>query len=317
MGSARYIWIDDSLRPASEGVVPFLSAGVQYGFSVFEGIRCYKTDQGPAVFRMDEHAQRLLDSAHIVGFRELPIGPDQIRIAINQTIAANEFSACYIRPMIFLDGALTMTVEAGKPRFMVAVWEWKSFLGAEAKERGIRANIASFTRLHPNIMMTKAKVSGNYVSSILAKTESQRAGFDEAIMLGPDGYVAECTGENLFVVRNKVIYTTPRAGILEGITRDTLITLARDLGYEVVEESISRDQLYIADEVFVCGTAAEIIALREIDFRKIGEGKTGPVTRALQQEFDKLVLGRHARSSTWFTAVPAMKSSQLPVLSSQ
>jgi len=208
--------------------------------------------------------------------------------------------------MIFLDGALTMTVEAGKPRFMVAVWEWKSFLGVEAKERGIRANIASFTRLHPNIMMTKAKVSGNYVSSILARTESQRAGFDEAIMLGPDGYVAECTGENLFVVRNQVIYTTPRAGILEGITRDSLVTLARDLGYSVVEESISRDQLYIADEIFVCGTAAEVIALREIDVRKIGEGKMGPVTRALQQEFDKLVSGRHARSAAWLTPVPAM-----------
>jgi branched-chain amino acid aminotransferase len=208
--------------------------------------------------------------------------------------------------MIFLDGALSMTVEAGKPRFMVAVWEWKAFLGAEAKERGIRANIASFTRLHPNIMMTKAKVSGNYVSSILAKTESQRAGFDEAIMLGPDGYVAECTGENLFVVRNKVIYTTPRAGILEGITRDSMVTLARDLGYSVVEEPISRDQLYIADEVFVCGTAAEVVGLREIDFRTIGDGKAGPVTRALQQEFDKLVAGRHARSEKWLAPVPAM-----------
>ena len=306
MATARYIWMDDSLKPASKGIVPFLSAGVQYGFSVFEGIRCYATDQGPAVFRLDEHVQRLLDSAHIVGFRELPVGAEQIRTAIHQTISANEFSACYIRPMIFLDGALTMTVEAGTPRFMVAVWEWKSFLGAEAKERGIRANIASFTRLHPNIMMTKAKVSGNYVSSILAKTESQRAGFDEAIMLGPDGYVAECTGENLFVVRNQVIYTPPRAGILEGITRDSLVTLARDLGYSVVEESISRDQLYIADEVFVCGTAAEVIALREIDFRKIGEGKMGPVTRALQQEFDKLVSGRHARSAAWLTPVPAM-----------
>jgi branched-chain amino acid aminotransferase len=305
MGIARYIWIDNALRPASEGVVPFLSAGVQYGFSVFEGIRCYATDQGPAVFRMDEHVDRLLDSAHIVGFRDLPFDAEQIRTAIHQTIAANEFGACYIRPMIFLDGALTMTVEAGNPRFMVAVWEWKSFLGAEAKERGIRANIASFTRLHPNIMMTKAKVSGNYVSSILAKTESQRAGFDEAIMLGPDGYVAECTGENLFVARNGIIYTTPRAGILEGITRDSLITLARDLGYVVVEEPISRDQLYIADEVFVCGTAAEVIALREIDFRQIGQGKTGPVTRAIQQEFDKLVAGRHARSAAWFAPVPA------------
>ena len=305
MAAARYLWIDDSLRPASEGVVPFLSAGMQFGFSVFEGIRCYSTDQGPAVFRLNEHVERLFDSAHIVGFVELPVTARQVKSAINQTIAANDFAACYIRPMIYLDGAMTMTVESGQPRFVVAVWEWKNFLGAEAKERGIRANIASFTRLHPNIMMTKAKVSGNYVSSILAKTESHRAGFDEAIMLGPDGYVAECTGENLFTVRNKIICTSPRAGILEGITRDTLITLARDSGYSVIEEPISRDQLYIADEVFVCGTAAEVVALREIDFRVIGDGKAGPVTRALQQEFDRLVSGRHSRSAEWLAPVPA------------
>ena len=315
MAAARYIWFGDSLRPASEGVVPFVSAAVQYGFAVFEGIRCYATDKGSAVFRMHEHVERLLDSAHIVGFRELPVTAEQVQTAINQTIAANEFSSCYIRPMIYLDGAMSLTVEAGEPRFVVAVWEWKAFLGAEAKERGIRANIASFTRLHPNIMMTKAKVSGNYVSSILAKTESQRAGFDEAIMLGPDGYVAECTGENIFVVRNtagnKTIYTPPRAGILEGITRDSLITLARDSGYSVVEEPISRDQLYIADEVFVCGTAAEVVALREIDFRVIGEGQAGPVTRALQQEFDKVVSGRHARSAQWLAPVPALNAAAL------
>jgi branched-chain amino acid aminotransferase len=311
MAAARYIWVHDGLRPASEGVVPFVSAAVQYGFSVFEGIRCYSTDQGPSVFRMKEHVQRLLDSAHIVGFRDLPANFEQVKDAINQTIAANEFASCYIRPMIFLDGAMSLTVEAGEPRFMVAVWEWKAFLGTEAKERGIRANIASFTRLHPNIMMTKAKVSGNYVSSILAKTESNRAGFDEAIMLGPDGYVAECTGENLFIVRNNVISTTPRAGILEGITRDSLIILARDLGYTVVEEPISRDQLYIADEVFVCGTAAEVIALREIDFRVIGSGKAGPVTRALQREFDQVVAGRHAKSAEWLAPVPALDAAAL------
>jgi len=308
MGAAKYIWMDNSLKPAGEGVVPFLSAGMQFGFSVFEGIRCYKADQGPAVFRMDEHVERLLDSAHIVGFRDLPVTAEQVKTAINRTISANEFSACYIRPMIYLDGAMSMTIEAGKPRFVVAVWEWNAFLGADAKDRGIRANIASFTRLHPNIMMTKAKVSGNYVSSILAKTESQRAGFDEAIMLGPDGYVAECTGENLFLVRNGRICTTPRAGILEGITRDSLITLAGDLGYAVSEEPISRDQLYIADEVFVCGTAAEVIALREIDFRMIGNGKTGPITKALQAEFDKLVSGRHARSAQWLAPVPAINA---------
>jgi branched-chain amino acid aminotransferase len=308
MAPARYVWIDDSLRPASEGVVPFLSAGMQYGFSVFEGIRCYLTSTGPAVFRIGEHVERLLDSARIIGFRELPVTADQVRLAIHQTIAANAFSACYIRPMIYLDGAMSLTVEAGQPRFVVAVWEWNAFLGAEARERGIRANVSSFTRLHPNITMTKAKVSGNYVSSILAKTESQRAGFDEAIMLGPDGYVAECTGENLFTVRDEIIYTTPRAGILEGITRDTLITLAVDLGCTVVEEPISRDQLYIADEVFVCGTAAEVVGLREIDFRVIGDGKAGPVTRALQFEFDKVVSGRHPRSAQWLAPVPALNA---------
>jgi branched-chain amino acid aminotransferase len=305
-GTPQFIWIDGELRPSSEGVVPFVNAGLHYGYSVFEGIRCYATDRGPAVFRLTEHVDRLLDSALVVGFRDLPYTRDQISTGIHQLIAANGFSSCYIRPLIYLDGAMSMVVDAGKPRLLIALWEWKAFLGEQAKERGIRANISSFTRLHPNIMMTKAKVSGNYVGSILAKTESQRLGFDEAIMLDPSGYVAECTGENIFVVRNEVIYTVPRGSILEGITRDSLITIAGDLGYTVVEEPISRDQLYIADEVFVCGTAAEVIGLREIDFRTIGSGKTGPVTRKLQKAFDELTSGRHARSEQWFSPVPAV-----------
>jgi branched-chain amino acid aminotransferase len=302
----RYIWMDGELRPAAEGVVPFVNAGLHYGFSVFEGIRCYATERGPAVFRLDEHVDRLLDSALVVGFHDMSFNKAQIVEAIHQVIAANGFSSCYIRPLIFLDGAMSMVVDAGKPRLMIAVWEWKAFLGEQAKERGIRANVSSFTRLHPNIMMTKAKVSGNYVGSILAKTESQRLGFDEAIMLDPTGYVAECTGENIFVVRKDVIYTVPRASILEGITRDSLIAIAEDMGYKVMEEPISRDQLYIADEVFVCGTAAEVIGLREIDFRIVGSGKTGPVTRALQKAFDELTSGRHARSEQWFSLVPAL-----------
>src|SRR5919197_4965965 len=228
-GSPRYIWMEGELRPAAEGVVPFINAGLHYGFSVFEGIRCYATDNGPAVFRLEEHVDRLLDSALVVGFRDLPYTKPQIIEAIHQLVAANGFASCYIRPLILLDGAMSMVVDAGKPRMLIAVWEWKAFLGEQAKERGIRANIASFTRLHPNITMTKAKVSGNYVGSILAKTESQRLGFDEAIMLDPSGYVAECTGENIFVVRGNVIYTVPRASILEGITRDSLITIAVDL----------------------------------------------------------------------------------------
>jgi branched-chain amino acid aminotransferase len=305
-GTAKYIWMDGGLKPAAESVVPFISAGMQYGYSVFEGIRCYATDQGPAVFRLEEHVDRLLDSALVVGFRDLPYTKQQTIEAIQQTIAANDFSACYIRPLIFLDGAMNMVVDAGKLRMVVAVWEWTTFFNTEAKDRGIRANISSFTRLHPNIMMTKAKVSGNYVGSILAKTESQRLGFDEAIMLDPSGYVAECTGENIFVVRNGVINTVPRGSILEGITRDSLITLARELGHMVVEEPISRDQLYIADEVFVCGTAAEVIGLREIDHRKIGDGKTGPVARALQKAFDELTSGQHPRSAKWLTPVPAL-----------
>ena len=217
--------------------------------------------------------------------------------AIHKTIAANKFSACYIRPLIYLDGAMNMVVDSGKPRLIIAVWEWTAFLGAEAKERGIRANIASFTRLHPNIMMTKAKVSGNYVGSILAKTESQRAGFDEAIMLDPQGYVAECTGENIFLVRGNIIYTPARGSDPRRHYARQPDGTGNDLGHTVVEEPISRDQLYIADEVFVCGTAAEVVGLREIDFRTIGNGKTGPVTRALQAEFEKLTNGRHPRSA--------------------
>ena len=302
---AKYVWLDQGLKDAAQSGVPIVNAGLHYGFSVFEGIRCYTTSNGPAVFRLEEHVDRLLDSALIVGFRDLPWTRDTLIDAIHKTIAANKFSACYIRPVIYLDGAMDLVVDSGKPRLIIAVWEWTAFLGAEAKERGIRANIASFTRLHPNIMMTKAKISGNYVSSILAKTESQRAGFDEAIMLDPQGYVAECTGENIFVVRNNVIYTPARGAILEGITRDSLITVARDLGHNVVEESISRDQLYVADEVFVCGTAAEVVGLREIDFRTIGNGKTGPVTRALQSEFENLTGGRHPRSAEWLSPVPA------------
>jgi branched-chain amino acid aminotransferase len=303
--TARYIWIDGQLRSSSEGNVPFISAGLQYGVSVFEGIRCYATERGPAIFRLEEHADRLLDSAHIIGFRDLPFTKASLIEAIHQTVAANGFPACYIRPMVFLDAGMNMVIDTGRPRLAIAVWEWTTFFGKDAKELGVRANISSYTRLHPNIMMTKAKISGNYVSSVLAKTESVRLGFDEAIMLDPAGYVAECTGENLFVVRDGKIYTVPRSSILEGITRDSLITLARDLGYAVIEEPISRDQLYISDEVFVCGTAAEVIAIREIDFRTIGTGKAGPVARALQDAFTQVTTAKHERSAAWLSYVPA------------
>ena len=302
---AKYAWFDHELKEAGQCMLPLLSAGLHFGFGVFEGIRCYSTESGPAIFRLEEHVDRLLGSALIVGFRDLPWNRHYLIDAIQKTVAANRLSSCYIRPLIYLDGAMNLVADSGTPRLLVAVWEWTTFLSPEGKANGIRANVSSFTRLHPNVMMTKAKVSGNYVGSILARTESHRAGFDEAIMLDPQGYVAECTGENIFVVRNDVISTPARASILEGITRDSVIFLARDLGYTVVEEPISRDQLYIADEVFVTGTAAEVAGLREIDMRTIGNGKTGPVTRVLQDAFARLIGGKHSRSAQWLSPVPA------------
>jgi branched-chain amino acid aminotransferase len=203
------------------------------------------------------------------------------------------------------EGGWNINVDGGTPHLGIATWAWGAYLGEAAIEAGIRANISSYTRHHINVMMTKAKIGGNYANSALAKTESVRLGFDEAIMLDPQGYVAECTGENIFVVRHGKIFTPPTTTILEGITRDSLIAIARDLGYEVTEQLISRDQLYIADEVFVCGTAAECIALREIDFRVIGSGKMGPMTRRIQHAYQAAIHGEDAGYRHWLTPVKA------------
>jgi len=301
---SKYIWMNGDLVEFEKATVHFLTPALHYGVGVFEGIRCYATERGPAVFRLKEHAERLVNSAKVLGFRTLPYTAAELAEAIRLTVSANGFDECYIRPLIYLtDGGWNLTVDAGKASVGIAVWEWKNYLGQEALENGIRANIASFTRHHPNVTMTKAKVTGNYANSVLAKTESVRLGFEEAIMLDPQGYVAECTGENLFLVRGGKIYTPLTAPVLEGITRDALVTLARDLGYEVIEQPIARDQLYVADEVFVCGTAAECIALREIDFRVIGAGKMGPVTRAVQQAFHAAIRGKHPRSAEWLDYV--------------
>jgi branched-chain amino acid aminotransferase len=256
------------------------------------------------VFRLREHVERLLESARIMGWRELPYSVDELVEACRQTVRANGFTECYIRPLVYLaEGGWNLTVDAGKAHVGIAVWEWKQYLGPEAAERGVRANISSFTRHHPNVMMTKAKIGGNYPNSVLAKTESLRLGFEEAIMLDSQGHVAECTGENLFLVRRGTIFTPPDVHVLQGLTRDSVLHLATDLGYHVVSQPISRDQLYTADEVFVCGTAAEVIGLREIDFRTIGSGRTGPMTRALQQAYHALVRGEHPRSEAWLTPV--------------
>ncbi|MGB9105527.1 MAG: branched-chain amino acid transaminase [Terriglobales bacterium] len=303
--TSQYIWMNGKMVRFEDATVHFMTPALHYGIGVFEGIRCYSTATGPAIFRLHEHMRRLLDSARVLGFRDLPFTLAELTEAVKEVVAANGFHECYIRPLIYLaEGGWNLTLDTGVAHAAVAVWKWEAFLGENALERGVRANVSSFTRHHANVMMTKAKVSGNYANSVLARTESLRLGFEEAIMLDPQGYVAECTGENIFLVRRGALVTPPSAAILEGITRDSLMVLARALGLKVVEEPISRDQLYIADEVLVCGTAAEVIALREIDGRTIGSGKAGPVTRMLQQEFADTVHGRHSLSKVWLEPVP-------------
>jgi branched-chain amino acid aminotransferase len=301
---SRFVWMNGRLVPYAEATVHFLTPALHYGAAVFEGMRSYRTEDGPAVFRLKDHIDRLVESAKVFGFLELPYTAEELREATCQTVAANDFEECYIRPLIYLNGGgWNLNVDGGKAAVGIAVWEWKNYLGAEALERGVRANVSSFTRHHPNVMMTKAKISGNYANSFLAKTESVRLGYEEAIMLDPQGYVAECTGENIFLVKRGVIVAPSLAPVLEGITRDSIMTLAHDFGYSVEQAQISRDQLYTADEVFVCGTASECIALREIDHRVIGPGTTGTVTRKIQKAFHDTIHGRHPRSLEWLDPV--------------
>jgi branched-chain amino acid aminotransferase len=293
-----FIWIDGQLVPFAQATVHVLSPSIHYGPSVFEGARCYSTVRGPATFRLREHMDRFINSCRIMGF-ELEYTTEDLLAAAHETILANGFEACYIRPLMYLEGPLGLSLSASTPHLCIATWEWGTFLGEEALEKGVHACVSSFTRMHPNASMTKAKIGGQYVNSMLAKTLAIQSGFEEAVLLDPEGYVAECSGENLFLVRAGEIITPPKAAILEGITRDSVITLARDLGYKVIEEKLSRDQLYIADEVFVCGTAAEVTPVSRIDFRPIGIGQPGPVTQALQSAFFETVRGRGSRSAEW------------------
>jgi len=300
---SKVIWMDGELVPYEKATVHFLSPTLHYGYGAFEGIRCYDTEAGPAVFRLREHLKRFLGSINILGIQDFRYTMDDLDEAVHQTIKANGFSACYIRPAVYMEGPLALNLDQYHSRLGIAVWEWGAYLGEEALEKGVRMTVSSFTRLHPNVLMTKSKATGNYVNSILASTLAHRYGFDDAIMLDPEGYVSEGSGMNIFIVREGVIYTPSRATILEGITRDTVITLARDLGYTVVEEPIVRDQLYIADEVFVCGTAAEVTAVTEIDTRPIGSGRMGGITKAIQQAFFKTVRGHGERSAAWLEYV--------------
>ncbi|MEA3349891.1 MAG: branched-chain amino acid transaminase [Chloroflexota bacterium] len=302
---SKFIWMDGELVPYEQATVHFLTPSLHYGVSIFEGLRCYKTDRGAAVFRLREHIQRFLDSAHIMGIRENPYTLEELRQAIFDTIRANGFAKCYIRPLMYLDGPLGLKLDKARPVVGIAVWEWETYHGEKALDQGLRMVVSSYTRMHPNINMTKAKVAGNYVNSMLAKTDALRMGFDEVIMLDQSGFVAESSGMNLFMVRGGSIYTPARAAILEGITRDAVITLIGDLGYPLIEEPISRDQLYVADEIFLCGTAAEVVPVREIDFRQIGAGSMGPVTKIVQDAFFEVVRGDGGtRSSEWLDYVP-------------
>ncbi len=307
----KEIWLNGKLVPAAEASFNFLTPALHYGMAVFEGIRCYKTARGPAIFRLRDHVDRLLGSARIAGWREMPYTAEQLVEACRDTVRANGYEECYIRPLIYLaGGGWNLSVDAGRAEVGIAVWEWNAYLGAEAAERGVRANVSSYTRHHPNVMMTKAKITGNYPNSVLAKTESLRLGFEEAIMLDAQGLVAECTGENIFLVKDGVLLTPPDASVLEGLTRDSIIQLARQMGVEVVKQPISRDALYGADEVFVCGTAAEVVALREIDFRTIASGRMGPLTRRLQAAYLSAARGQLPGWERWLTPVtsaPAAK----------
>lgn len=306
-----YIWLDGELIPYDEATIHVLTSSLHYGFGAFEGIRAYETPKGSAVFRLQDHYQRFLKSASVLGINDFPFSVDDLRRATHEVIQANGFKACYIRPLLYFDGSFSLNLDLTVPHVAISAWEWGTYLGEGTLESGVHMGVSSFTRHHINVNMTKAKITGNYANSIMAKTDAVRNGFDEAIMLDPDGYVAECTGENLFLVEDGVIYTPPRATILGGITRNSLIQLAADLGYKVVEESISRDQLYIVDEVFACGTAAEVTPVTRIDHRQIGSGSRGPVTENLQELFFKTVKGEGKRSPEWLDYVKTVEMAEI------
>lgn len=296
---SEYIWMDGEIVPFDQATIHIITPTLHYGMGVFEGIRCYETPSGPAIFRLHDHLERFLESIHILGIRDIPYSIEQLSEAIHKIIRVNRFQECYIRPLMWLDGPLGLNMDNSEPKVAIATWEWGPYLGEDARHTGVHLMVSSFTRLHPNVNMTKSKVGGNYVNSMLVKTLALRSGYDEAVILDTNGFVAECTGENIFMVRKGVIYTPPLAAILEGITRDSIITLARDLNINVIESMISRDQLYIADEVFISGTAAEIVGVNMIDYRCIGNGNVGKVTKALMDGFHKTVHGNGKRSGEW------------------
>jgi branched-chain amino acid aminotransferase len=298
------IWLDGKLIHWEDAKVHVLTHALHYGTAYFEGIRCYELADGrSAVFRLPEHMRRLADSGKILGF-PLPYTEAQICQAALDVIRANNLKECYIRPLAFVGlGDLGLYAPNNPINVCIAVWPWGAYLGDEGLQKGIRAKISSYTRHHVNVMMTKSKASGNYINSVLAKHEVKKAGYDEAIMLDGEGYVSEASGENIFMVRDRTIKTTPLTSILPGITRDSIIRLARDKGYEVVEERFTRDELYTADEAFFTGTAAELTPIREVDDRQIGSGRRGSVTEDVQKTFFDVIKGKNPKYEKWLAYV--------------
>jgi len=297
------IWLDGELVPWREAKVHVLTHTLHYGLGVFEGVRAYETDRGTAIFRLDAHTDRLFNSAKIFSM-PMPFDKATLSEAQRTVVRENKLSSCYLRPMCFY-GSEGMGLRADnlKVHVMVAAWPWGAYLGAEAMERGIRIRVSSFTRHHVNITMTRAKSNGTYINSMLALQEALRDGYDEALLLDPEGYVAEGSGENFFMVKNGVIYTPELTSCLEGITRDSIMRIARELGFELREKRITRDEVYIADEAFFTGTAAEVTPIRELDGRTIGEGRRGPLTEKLQKAFFDVVHGRNEAHLDWLALV--------------
>lgn len=297
------IWFDGEMVPWREAQVHVLTHTLHYGMGVFEGVRAYNANQGTSIFRLEEHTKRLLNSAKIMNM-SVPFDHETLNQAQLAAVRENDLKSAYIRPMCFY-GAEGMGLRADNLRVhcIVAAWEWGSYLGAENMEKGIRIKTSSFTRHHVNISMCKAKANGHYINSMLALQEALIDGYDEALLLDVEGYVAEGSGENLFVIRDGVIYTPDLTSALDGITRNTVFKLCADLGIEIREKRITRDEVYICDEAFFTGTAAEVTPIRELDNRLIGSGTRGPITEKLQSLFFDVVHGRDERYLDWLTTV--------------
>ena len=299
---AEKIWMDGELIPWDEARVHILTHTLHYGLGVFEGIRCYVCHDGSsAIFRLKEHVDRLFDSAKIADI-QMPFSRDEMMEACKETLRENGLKEGYIRPLVFISEGVMGVYPGDNPiRVAVITWPWGAYLGEGALEKGIRIKTSSFTRHHVNVMMTKAKICGNYVNSVLAKREVVKMGYDEALMLDTEGYVSEASGENIFMVKDGLIKTTPLTSILPGITRDAIITIGKAKGWPVIEERFTRDELYAAHEAFFTGTAAEVTPIREVDDRVIGQGSIGPLTKAIQAIFFDVVKGKLAEYRHWLT----------------